>query len=245
MLMDLAVLQHVPFEGPAAIADWAKVRGYSVTIYRSWEGELPELSSFDGLVLMGGPMSVADGAVKESWLEAEQAFVGSVIREKKRVFGVCLGAQIIASVLPGGRVYPGKEKEIGWYPVHWRREGAAATPYAECIERLGAKCEANPETVVFHWHGDTFDLPDGAIHLASSAVCANQAFCLEREVLGLQFHLEMTPEAVRSITEHCLAEIDPSGRWQQSSEAMRRATRYLEPNWRLLADLLDVWSAGL
>jgi GMP synthase-like glutamine amidotransferase len=207
--MRIRCLQHVPFEGPAGIADWAADRGHALEIIPLHEGaEPPETGSFDWLVVMGGPMGVADEA-RYPWLAPEKAFIADAIAAGKTVVGVCLGAQLIAEAL-GARVYPNGEKEIGWMPVELTDAGRAS-PVLGFLP---------PSFPVFHWHGDTFDLPAGAVHLARSGPCANQAFSYDGRVLGLQFHLESTLESVAAIVEQCADEIVPAPHIQSAARML-------------------------
>jgi GMP synthase-like glutamine amidotransferase len=197
--MRIQCLQHVAFEGPAGIADWATDRGHKIEITPLYQGaDPPETGSFDWLVVMGGPMGVSDEG-RYPWLGPEKAFIADAIASGKTVVGVCLGAQLIAEAL-GARVYPNREKEIGWMPVELTDAGRGS--------RLFGFLPAEIE--VFHWHGDTFDLPAGAVHLARSGPCANQAFVHDGRVLGLQFHLESTPGSVAAIVAECADEIVPA-----------------------------------
>jgi GMP synthase-like glutamine amidotransferase len=209
--MRIHVLQHVPFEGPARIAHWAEDRGHALTVSHLYAGDpLPGLDAFDRLVIMGGPMGVADEA-EHSWLAHEKARIEEAVRAGKSVLGICLGAQLIAAAL-GARVYRNAHKEIGWFPIALTAAG-----------RSHALCAGLPaETEVFHWHGDTFDLPAGALHLASSAACDQQAFLFDGSVLGLQFHLESTPESVAELCSQCADEILP-GPYVQDAARMRAA----------------------
>jgi len=209
--MHLHVLQHVPFEGPAHIADWAAMRGHSLSISHLYAGDpLPEVEAFDRLVVMGGPMGVAD-EVDFSWLQPEKQRIADAIAAGRSVVGICLGAQLIADVL-GASVHRGPEKEIGWFPVVLTAAGRS--------HPISADLPAAQR--VFHWHGDTFDLPAGAVHLAASDVCENQAFLYDERVLALQFHMESTPASVDAICTQCAAEILP-GRAVQTAEIMRSA----------------------
>jgi GMP synthase-like glutamine amidotransferase len=204
-------LQHVPFEGLGSIGPWLETAGCEVTFTRFFENAgLPELGQVDFLVVMGGPMSV-DDELEFPWLSREKAFVRSAVEAEKPVLGVCLGAQLIASAM-GARVYPNPCKEIGWFPVR------QALPPADRPFRL---FRFPAEAVVFHWHGETFDLPDGAVLLAESAGCRNQAFQLGPSAIGLQFHLETTPESLRELAANCRAELVPA--------------RYVQPEAALLA----------
>lgn len=202
--------QHVSFEGPGSIEPWMLSKGYELTNTRFFEStDLPDPEAIDLLVIMGGPMSVNDED-KFPWLVLEKQFVREIIESGKPVLGICLGAQIIASAM-GEKVFANPEKEIGWLPVH----AVAAID--------GSTFKFPPSEVVFHWHGETFDLPPGAIRLANSEGCENQAFQLGERVIGLQFHLETTSESAREIVANCRAELVPS-RYVQTEEEILTAS---------------------
>jgi GMP synthase-like glutamine amidotransferase len=205
--MRMALLQHVPFEGQAAIADWAAANGVSVAVIRLYRGDpLPALAGFDMLTVMGGPMSVNDEA-KYAWLAPEIALVRDAIGADKIVFGICLGAQMIAKSL-GAKVYAGKNKEIGWFPVN--RTGMAHPLF----DGLPATFPA------YHWHGETFDLPEGAVRLAETVPTPNQAMAVGSRVLGLQFHIEATPESALELLQNAAGEIG-TGPYEQTPDAIR------------------------
>jgi GMP synthase-like glutamine amidotransferase len=215
-------LQHVPFEGLGSIEPWLNANGYEISATRLFRSEeLPALHDIDLLVVMGGPMSVNDE--KEfPWLSAEKEFVRDAIHSGKAVLGICLGAQLIAAALDA-HVYPNAVKEIGWFPVM-----PVATP--------GSAIRSFPESVdVFHWHGETFDLPSGATQLAKSKGCENQAFQFGDSVVGLQFHLETTPESAKAIVTNCRAELLPSEYVQSESEILSTSPR----KYRVINALMD------
>ena len=208
--MKVHVLQHVPFEDTGSMALWLQRQGARVSYTRFFEGDsLPAVQGLDLVIAMGGPMSVNDEAALP-WLRDEKAFIRDVIQRNIPILGVCLGAQLIASA-SGARVYPNPFKEIGWFPV-------TASP------SRGADSFCFPAvSTVFHWHGETFDLPAGAIPLAENKACVNQAFQLGRRAIGLQFHLETTPEGMEAILGHCAGEMAP-GPYVQTPAHLRAAT---------------------
>lgn len=215
-------LQHVPFEGLGSIQPWLERAGYEITGTRFFElAELPDIGAFDLLVVMGGPMSVNDER-QFPWLRQEKSFIRRAIRHGKSVLGVCLGAQLIASAV-GARVYQNHFKEIGWFPVQ------GVSPADRSVFCLP------PSVEVFHWHGETFELPPGAIHLARSEGCENQAFQLGSSVFGLQFHLETTPESAREIVSHCRSELSPS-RYVQSEATILAAA---PEKYQTINELMD------
>jgi GMP synthase (glutamine-hydrolysing) len=219
--------QHVPFEGLGAIETWATRSGHRLSCTRFCDGDpLPALEDVDWLVIMGGPMSIHDERAYP-WLRREKRFIESAIRARRIVLGVCLGAQLIADVL-GTRVYANRFKEIGWFPI--QRTPEAATT------RVGS---ALPEEIeVFHWHGDTFDLPSGAVRLARSEACANQAFVYRDRVVGLQFHLEATRAGAEQLVAHCAGEIVEGPFIQQPKVMLADESRFSNIN-DVLARLLD------
>jgi GMP synthase-like glutamine amidotransferase len=208
--MRIHYTQHVLFEGPAAVADWAAERGYSIAGSHVYRGDpLPCIDAFDMLVSFGGPMSAND-EYEHVWIAAEMQRIREAIAAGKAVLGICLGAQLIAKSL-GASVYPASEKEIGWFPV--RRVDWEGIDFAQTLPA---------QFTPLHWHGETFDLPEGAVRLAETEVCPNQAFAIGSRVVGLQFHIEATPESVDALVDHAAYEIT-GGRFQQSPDEIRRS----------------------
>ncbi|HEY7322299.1 MAG TPA: gamma-glutamyl-gamma-aminobutyrate hydrolase family protein [Candidatus Binatia bacterium] len=177
----LLVLQHVAHELLGTLNPLLKRAGFRlryVNFARRPDAQ-PSLDGYDGLVVLGGPMSVND-TDRLPHLATEMKLIEEVLRRELPVLGICLGAQLIAKTL-GASVYQNKEKEIGWHDV-------SPTDEAEGDPLLGAFRKSEK---IFQWHGDTFDIPKSTLHLAFSSLCANQAFRYGTNVYGLQFHLEV------------------------------------------------------
>lgn len=228
--MRVQVLQHVPFEGLGSIEDWFNREDFTVAYTRLFENDpLPALADVDWIIVLGGPMSVNDEA-QYPWLRAEKAFLRQALQAEKRILGICLGAQLLASAL-GSRVYPAPEKEIGWFPVFAdiRDQGTDISEDFSFSESL----------TVFHWHGETFDLPPQARRLARSAVCPNQAFQLGYRVLGLQFHLETTPAGVEALVRECGAELTEGAYIQTAAELLGAAPSQYEAIYREMVRVLE------
>ncbi|OHD71284.1 MAG: amidotransferase, partial [Spirochaetes bacterium RBG_16_49_21] len=197
--MKIHYLQHVPFEGPAHLSAASQKLRAELSYSRLFSGEkVPDPASFDLLVILGGPMGVYDER-EYPWLVEEKNFIAQTLASGKRVIGICLGAQLLASLL-GARVYRNSYKEIGWFPVT-RSDDARSSAMGNILPDLFP---------AFHWHGDTFDLPAGALRLAESEACVNQGFIYEDRALGLQFHLESTAESIRQLYDNCGDELDGS-----------------------------------
>jgi len=173
-------------------------------------------------------MSVWEEA-RHPWLKDEKRLIASVIDAGRPVLGICLGAQLLADVL-GARTYRGPHREIGWLDVGGTA-AAESDPVGRCL----------PGTFeTFLWHGDSFDLPDGAVHLASSAAFANQAFRW-RQALALQFHLEVRPDWVRRIVERDAAQLSVAQYVQPAQQIIGRSEVLYRTNNRIMDRLLDAW----
>ncbi len=207
--MNLVYLKHVPFEGLGSIRQWAENAAAALMAVRMYANDpFPPIETIDGLIIMGGPMSVYDVEIYP-WLRAEKRFVREVIARGKPVLGVCLGAQMIAKALEA-EIYPNPHKEIGWFPIV-KAEAVKTNP-------LGAFLPDQLE--VFHWHGETFEIPQGAVPLASSRACSNQGFIYEDHVMGLQFHLETKPASLRALIDNCSDELTPGKPYIQTEAQM-------------------------
>ena len=224
-------IQHVAFEGLGSIAAWADGNNISVSCTSLFRNEsLPPLETYDWLVVMGGPMGVHDTETYP-WLNAELHYIESAIAAGKTIVGVCLGAQMLAHVLGAG-VRSNPHREIGWFPVMRAPTATEASIHAAFAT----------EVTAFHWHGQTFDIPRGAVHLAGSEGCPNQAFIYEDRVLALQYHLETTPAAAEALIHHCGDEITEGPYIQTPETILSSPDRFTAINAHM-ARLLDHLSA--
>ncbi len=256
--MNIHWLQHVPFEGLGCIEPWLTENGHAVSCTRLWaDDSFPQVSNqfvgqgslyseslnpphgqehtrsrireacptifsdIDGLIIMGGPMGITDDE-QHPWLVAEKTFIKEIIDQNKPVLGICLGAQLIADVL-GSKVWKNDPKEIGFFPMSGKK--------------VSSVWKLPDEFLAFHWHGDTFGIPEGAVHIASSEATENQAFVYNDNVLALQFHLETTEESLLALYENGSDEIG-EGPFFQSLEKMTENFPMLGNCNALMKDLL-------
>ena len=195
--MNICFVQHVSYETPGIITTWARTHQHPYTIVHPYAAEpFPALSDIDMLVLMGGPMGVYQNN-QYAWMKDEMKWIEQAIDSGKKLLGICLGAQLVAHVL-GAKVYPHEQKEIGWFPVYAEKSNPTENTYAGLF---------TPQATVFHWHGDTFDLPAGAVNHVYTPGCRHQLFSWSTHVLGLQFHLEVGQENIQRMLEAGSAEI--------------------------------------
>ena len=223
--------EHVPQEGIGALQDYIRERRAAAMPHRQYAPPPRPAShqDYDVLVVMGGPMGVHD--IREHpWLESELSFIRGAIGQGKHVLGVCLGAQLIAAAL-GAEVRPGPHQEIGWGPVRFTEAFLDSAPGAGLP----------PQLEVLHWHGDTFDVPAGALRMADSAAYPNQGFLYGERVLALQFHMEMGPPEAAVMVEHFRHQLQPD-RFVQSAEKIQVGARlHAEAACRELFAMLDRW----
>jgi GMP synthase-like glutamine amidotransferase len=241
------VLKHVPQEGPGRIAQALRAAGFTKEVLELWRGDaLPEtLDGYAALVVMGGPMGVSEiGDPRFAFLAGEARLLERAVASDFPTLGVCLGAQLLAHAA-GARVYanelgepPVTVREVGWGAIHFV-EDAAAEPVLAGLDAA--------ETV-FHWHGDTFDLPAGAVLLASTLHCKNQMFRLGRRQFALQFHVEVESADIESWlesdAEYVRAALGPNGRARVTADTARYMPRYRERGDRLLENLVALWSSS-
>lgn len=193
--MAVLILKNITTEGPGTIGDFLVKEGIPLRIVELGSGETsPPLDKFDTLVVLGGPMGVYEMETFPHLMTGSR-IIREAINRNMKVLGICLGSQMTAYCL-GADVYPGPEKEIGWYHIELTGDGLK--------DPLMRKLATHPRVgdfwrkfKVLHWHGDTFDLPPGATLLASSALYRNQAFRFGDRVYGFQFHMEVTKDIIR------------------------------------------------
>ncbi|MBI2485780.1 MAG: gamma-glutamyl-gamma-aminobutyrate hydrolase family protein [Deltaproteobacteria bacterium] len=184
--MKVLVLRHVPHEHLGTLFHTLKANDLNYEYINLYEDENPniQLDDISGLIILGGPMNVYE-TDKYAFLKMEDRLIKETVEKDMPILGICLGAQLIAKAL-GARVMKNKEKEIGWYPLSITEEASKDKLFKHF----------KTEETVFQWHGDTFEIPEGAVHLAKSPLCLNQAFRYSTNVYGLQFHIEVTQEMV-------------------------------------------------
>ena len=181
--MRVLVLQHIACEHPGVFSEVMRERGVEqVAVQLDRERALPDWREFDAVLAMGGPMGAGDDA-DHPWLVAERRLVREAVVGGRAFLGVCLGVQLLAAAL-GARVYAAESPEVGLLDVELTAEGRADPLFAGLDDQIAS----------LQWHGDTFDLPAGAVRLARSAELPNQAFRAGKRAYGVQFHLEVTGE---------------------------------------------------
>lgn len=236
------VLTHVAHEGPARVGDALERAGIEMDTRRLHAGdELPHaLGDWDLLVVMGGPMGVLDvGDPRYPFLERELELIRTAVRNEFPTLGLCLGAQLLAAAA-GARVYPNMAgdpprpvREVGWGAIHFVRT-PAEEPYLAGLD---------PAEVVLHWHGDTFDLPAGAVLVASTLPCENQMFRLGRRQFGLQFHVELRASDIRTWLDadrsYVEGALGPGGPARVLHDTARYLPRLAQRGDRLLDGLIE------
>jgi len=229
--MNIHAIYHAEFEGLGFIEDWILRKGHTLHETMLFDHQpLPATDEFDWLIVMGGPMSVNEED-RHAWLKDEKELIRKARLENKTILGICLGAQLIASSL-GGKVYKNLYKEIGWFPVTFF--GNKVNPrLSEILPR---------ELTVFHWHGDTFDVPPGALSIASSEATLNQGFIIDNKIIGLQFHLEMKSENIGMICNACSDELIQGAFIQGYKKIMQTNHYFLAAN-RAMDNLLEYLEA--
>ena len=221
------IVKHVPFEGPGYIEKWAEQNSIKLEILNAYDFEFPDIEKNCGVVLMGGPMSVNDDYM---FLKKEKIWVKNLLDNNISLLGICLGAQIIADLL-GSEVYKANNKEIGWFPVY-ADENLKNDSYLKTF---------NDEEIVFHWHGEVFDLPEGAQRLFFNEISSCQGFCKDNAA-GLQFHLESTKETTDFLIKNCFDDLAEKGRFVQSEKEIKSENTNFKRINSLMSVFLNWWA---
>jgi len=224
--MRIHILQHVHFEGPGIILDWAVNNQHSLTFTKFDEAfTIPFPTDIDFLIVLGGPMSVGDSK-NYPWLCDERDYIYQMAKTGCKILGICFGAQMISSAL-GMEVYPNKVKEIGWFPIQKDPEVSV-----EFLQNFP------DDLLAFHWHSDTFEIPGRANRIFISEACENQGFTMNRHVFALQFHWEVTRKSVQQLLEFCSDDLDDSQYVQTAEELLEKPEYFTRVN-RYMEQLLD------
>lgn len=225
--MNIHILQHLSFETPGMITHWAKENKHTPTFtYLFQSGHTyPKPGDIDMLIILGGPMGVYEENL-HPWMKAEKQFIKQCIASDKIVVGICLGAQLLADAL-GAKVYKHTTFEIGFYPV---------------LKTLAAEKDAifqnlPEEWMVFHWHGDTFELPAQTTLLFKSDGCKNQAF-RRGKCIGIQFHPEADQKLIMNMVQHTKQELVMK-QYVQTEEEIKAQIGLAEKNRPFLYQLLN------
>lgn len=223
------ILQHIQCEGPGSLGDFLQKKSVSLDERRLADGDvLPDgLRGYSALISLGGPMNV-DEEIKYPFLKQEKLLLKEAIQKDFPTLGVCLGAQMIARAA-GASVKPGPKKEIGWYPLSLTPSGMSDPLFDEWTTPIH----------VFQWHGDTFEIPGNALHLASSSLFQNQAFRLGRRIYAFQFHVEITPDMIQDWIKTY------EGEKLDAIKILKETQKYM-PNlekkaWEIYSRLWKIW----
>lgn len=220
--MRIHYIQHVAHEDLGCIYDWVIDRKHQLSSTKIFENvTFPDIETFDLLIILGGPMSVNDNL---GWISEEKKFIKKAIDNNKKILGICLGSQFIASVL-GERIVQNLKKEIGWFPIRISNNSECETPIGK----------ADEEIIVFHWHGETYNLPNKTIHLAESVVCKNQAFVFNKNVIALQFHLEITEKSLEKMITFGTDELVNDDFIQKKEKMVSFQNQILECNKKMVS----------
>ncbi|OHD12256.1 MAG: amidotransferase [Spirochaetes bacterium GWB1_36_13] len=226
--MKFQVFKHAHFEGPANLSEWIVSKHHHFEVTHFYQNDpLPSIHDFDILIVMGGPMSVNDEETYP-WLKDEKKLIKEAAEAGKKILGICLGAQLIASAL-GSKVYRNREKEIGWFPVSLTEEAIKNKFLASF-----------PETFeTFHWHGETFDIPENAIRIGESPATLNQGF-VYKNTIALQFHPETSFESAKDFIRNCKKELVKNTFIQSGEEILQNKEKFQELK-KTLYTFLDIF----
>ena len=233
--MKVLAIQHDAADPPATAGEVVLGLGHQLEVIQIGKGDaIPQVADADLLMTFGGGISFARGSGAgpdgfPPWVAKEQALIRQYAQTGRRVLGICLGSQMIASAL-GAKVRRNEEPEVGWHTVR-------PTEVAGDVSEIAASAIPEPLTV-FHWHQDTFDIPDGATHWLRSAACENQAYVIDDRIFGMQFHLEATEKTVKTFMAVSRLWRQDARFVQTEQEIIAGATKYLNAQRTALENLL-------
>ena len=227
--MKFTIFQHVPYESPGYIRDWIKEKGHTIEEVNFYDHpQLPDVKSTENLIVMGGPMNIYDDD-EFHWLADERDFIKQAIKEGKKVLGICLGSQFIADAM-NALVFKNEHEEVGWFEV--------AVDEKDFPEKYKGIFPKRFKT--FHWHGDTFNMPEGIKSFISSKATVHQAF-ISKNVAAFQFHMEMNPEGVIALIEHNETLFEEDLPFVQKPGQMLHMNEIHEANRKILFQFLDTF----
>jgi GMP synthase (glutamine-hydrolysing) len=228
--MKVWVLQHIQVETLGTIAQALDTQGIAAHYVRSFAGEaVPEsMDDAAGLIVMGGPMGVYEKD-RHPFLRAEMRLIEQALKAEKPILGVCLGSQLLAATL-GAEVKKGKIKEIGWYPI----------TLSEACRSDPLWAETDPHFTAYHWHGDIFDLPRGAVSLASSALTECQAYRYGSNAYGFLFHMEVTDAIIEAMVRTFSVELQEQG--LDGGSIVAQAEEHLAPLQQIGGGVFQSWA---
>ena len=229
--MKVHYLQHVHYEGLGYIQTWLKEQQHTLSGTHFFEKnyQLPPVTSIDALIVLGGPMGVYDED-QHTWLQQEKDFISACIQSGKKVLGICLGAQLIASCL-GTKVTKAIHKEIGWFPVF---------PTEECKSKQWFYELFKNSPTVFHWHGDQFQIPISGLNLLNSKANTNQALYYNDHIIGLQFHLEIDDKCIEEFLKNGIDELQIQT-YIQSINKIENTKAYFASCNFIMSEILNHW----
>jgi GMP synthase-like glutamine amidotransferase len=224
--MKIQFIQHSAADRPAAAAEIALELGHQCeTVRIDREDPIPESVEADVLMLFGGAISFTTSAPHPPWVQQEQALIREYVNQDRRVLGICLGSQMIATAL-GASVRRNEQPEVGFHPI--RQTEQASEMISDVFPR---------EFTAFHWHQDTFGIPDGAVRVFESDACTNQGFSIDDRVFGFQFHLEADEKTVRTFVAVSSLK-DKEGPYVQSESSIFDGTDHLQNQRGILEGFL-------
>ncbi|MEC8624435.1 MAG: type 1 glutamine amidotransferase [Bdellovibrionota bacterium] len=221
MSSKILIFQHVPHEILGTFDPLLKRRGVRMRYVNFSRGNVDSinLESYDGLIVLGGPMSV-NQLDEYPHLKEEIYWIKKAIEQDLFVLGICLGAQLISKAL-GGEITKSPSPEIGWFDIKLNNEGKE-DPLFEFFDE---------NQKIFQWHGDAFSIPEGAVNLASSTNCPHQAFRYGQKVYGFQFHLEVNQDLIERWLDNEVneSELEKHSRYMDIPRIRKETEQYLGP----------------